>query len=244
MTRILIIDDDTDLLKACTVGLAALGHEVRTAESGADGLGEVAVRKPDVVVLDLGLPDLDGVEVCVRIRTWSDVPVIILSADGSEDRKVDALDSGADDYMTKPFGMRELDARVRVALRHHAAETNAEAVAVLDAGRLQLDLAHYEATFDGRALDLTPKEFDFLAYLARNIGKICTRRMILENVWGPGYAKELHYLKVYAYRIRRKLHDEDGRFLQNDPSVGYRLATASPRPAREPGEDPVALPRG
>jgi two-component system KDP operon response regulator KdpE len=222
--RILIVDDDADLLKACTVGLQALGHAVRAVESGTEGLAEVAVWAPDVVVLDLGLPDLDGLEVCTRLRTWSAVPVIILSADGTEDRKVHALDGGADDYVTKPFGMRELDARIRVALRHHAAETNTEAVTVLDAGRLQLDLAHYEATFDGRPLDLTPKEFDFLAYLARNIGKICTRRMILENVWGPPYAKELHYLKVYAYRIRRKLHDEDGSFLQNDPSVGYRLA--------------------
>jgi two-component system KDP operon response regulator KdpE len=225
--RILIVDDDTDLLKACTVGLQALGHTVRAVDSGADGLAEAAIWAPEVMVLDLGLPDLDGLDVCTRLRTWSSVPVIILSADGTEDRKVHALDGGADDYVTKPFGMRELDARIRVAVRHHAAETNTEAVSVLDAGRLQLDLAHYEATFDGRPLDLTPKEFDFLAYLARNIGKICTRRMILENVWGPAYAKELHYLKVYAYRIRRKLHDEDGAFLQNDPSVGYRLAASA-----------------
>jgi len=233
MPRVLIIDDDADLLTACTVGLQALGHATRTAETGAEGLAEVAVRPPDVVVLDMGLPDLDGLDVCRRIRTWSDVPVIILSADGSEDRKVDALDDGADDYMTKPFGMRELDARVRVALRHHAAEAGEESSPEIDAGRLRLDLLHYEATFDGRALDLTPKEFDFLAYLARNVGKVCTRRMILENVWGPTYTKELHYLKVYAYRIRQKLHDEHGRFLQNDPSVGYRLAMGNNSAAGE-----------
>ena len=120
MSRILIIDDDPDLLGACTVGLTALGHQVWTAQTGADGLDQAAIRAPEVIVLDLGLPDLDGLAVCKRIRTWSDVPIVVLSADGSEDRKVDALDQGADDYMTKPFGMRELNARVKVALRHHA----------------------------------------------------------------------------------------------------------------------------
>ena len=118
MPKVLIIDDDPDLLNVCTVGLEALGHQVRTAETGNEGLAESATRAPDVIVLDLGLPDLDGLEVCKRIRTWSSVPIIVLSADGSEDRKVQALDDGADDYMTKPFGMRELDARVRVAVRH------------------------------------------------------------------------------------------------------------------------------
>jgi two-component system KDP operon response regulator KdpE len=222
LAQILIIDDDSDLLAVCTVGLAALGHDVRTAETGNEGLAEAAIRAPDVIILDLGLPDLDGLEVCRRIRTWSSVPIIVLSADGSEDRKVDALDDGADDYMTKPFSMRELDARVRVALRHQ--QPSDEHLETLDVGSLHLDLVHCETTFDGQSLDLTPKEFDFLAYLARNAGKVCTRRMILEHVWGPAYVKELHYLKVYAYRIRRKLGDEDGKFLQSDPAVGYRVA--------------------
>ena len=221
MAQILIIDDDSDLLGVCTVGLAALGHDVRTAETGNEGLAEAAIRAPDVIVLDLGLPDLDGLEVCRRIRTWSSVPIIVLSADGSEDRKVDALDDGADDYMTKPFSMRELDARVRVALRHQ--QPSDEHLETLDVGSLHLDFVHCETTFDGQSVDLTPKEFDFLAYLARNAGKVCTRRMILEHVWGPAYVKELHYLKVYAYRIRRKLGDEDGKFLQSDPAVGYRV---------------------
>jgi two-component system KDP operon response regulator KdpE len=222
LPRVLIIDDDRDLLKVCGVGLRAFGYEVFTATTGSDGLAEAATRAPDVIVLDLGLPDLDGLEVGRRIRTWSDVPIVVLSANSSEDRKVEALDGGVDDYMTKPFGMRELNARLRVAIRHHTT-ANADQ-AELDVGGLHLDLVHYEATLDGRALDLTTKEFDFLAYLARNAGKICTRRMILENVWGPGYAKEMHYLKVYAYRLRRKLNDESGQFLQSDPSVGYRLA--------------------
>ena len=222
MPRILIIDDDPDLLRVCTVGLEALGHEVWTAGTGGDGLAEAAIRAPEVIVLDLGLPDLDGLEVCKRVRAWSDVPIVVLSADSSEDRKVEALDQGADVYMTKPFGMRELSARLRVALRHHLVP--GEQLTELNAGTLRLDLVHYEAALDGRGLDLTPKEFEFLAYLARNAGKVCTRRMILESVWGPGYAKELHYLKVYAYRLRRKLHDEQGQILQSDPSVGYRLA--------------------
>jgi two-component system KDP operon response regulator KdpE len=218
---VLVIDDDRDLLNVCDVGLRAFGHEVWTAATGNDGVAAAAIHAPDVIVLDLGLPDLDGMEVCKRIRSWSEVPIVVLSADGSEDRKVSALDDGADDYMTKPFGMRELNARLRVALRHQKVADDEQAE--LDVGGLHLDLVHYEATLDGRPLDLTPREFDFLAYLARNAGKVCTRRMILENVWGPQYARELHYLKVYAYRIRRKLGDDAGHFLQSDPSVGYRL---------------------
>jgi two-component system, OmpR family, KDP operon response regulator KdpE len=227
LPRILVIDDDPGLLSVCSVGLQALGHTVGSAETGQEGIRQAAVQAPDVIVLDLGLPDLDGLEVCKRIRTWSEVPIIVLSADGSENRKVDALELGADDYMTKPFGMRELHARVQVALRHHRADKNGEELpAELDVGPLHLDLVHRQAAFDGRALDLTPRELDFLAFLARNAGKVCTRRMILENVWGPGYANEPNYLKVYAYRIRRKLHDEQGQFLQSDPLVGYRLAPA------------------
>jgi two-component system, OmpR family, KDP operon response regulator KdpE len=228
LPQILVIDDDPGLLSVCSVGLQALGHTVRTAETGEEGISQAALHAPDVIVLDLGLPDLDGLVVCKRIRTWSEVPIIVLSADGSEDRKVDALEHGADDYMTKPFGLRELHARVQVALRHRRAEGGEEYPAQLDVGALHLDLVHREATFDGRPLDLTPRELDFLAFLARNAGKICTRRMILENVWGPGYASELHYLKVYAYRIRRKLGDEGGRILQSDPSVGYRLLPPGP----------------
>ena len=206
MPQILVIDDDPGLLSVCSVGLQALGHTVRTAETGNEGISQAAVRAPDVIVLDLGLPDLDGLDVCKRIRTWSEVPIIVLSADGTEDRKVDALEHGADDYMTKPFGMRELHARVQVALRHHRAEgPEEEHPASLDVGPLHLDLVHRQATFDGRPVDLTPRELDFLAFLARNAGKVCTRRMILENVWGPGYVTEL-------------------QFLQSDPSVGYRLA--------------------
>jgi two-component system, OmpR family, KDP operon response regulator KdpE len=229
LPRVLIIDDDRDLRNVCTVGLEAFGYEVLTAGNGHDGLAAAAVHTPDVIVLDLGLPDMDGIEVCRRIRTWSEVPVLVLSADGAEDRKVEALGDGADDYMTKPFGMRELNARLLVALRHAAAGDDHGTQ--LDVGPLHLDLVHYEATMHGEPLDLTAKEFDFLAYLAQNVGKVCTRQMILERVWGPQYARETHYLKVYAYRIRRKLHDESGDFLQSDPSVGYRLVPPADSPA-------------
>ena len=229
MARVLIVDDDPDLLNVCRVGLEALGHVVSSAETGTGGLAETAISRPDVIVLDLGLPDLDGVEVCKRIRTWSHAPIVVLSADGTEDRKVEALEAGADDYVTKPFGMRELNARLRVALRHRADREPGDGPAEFDVGPLHLDLIHYQATFNGRDLDLTAREFEFLAFLARHAGKVCTRRMILENVWGPGYAHEVNYLKVYAYRIRRKLGDEDGNFLQSDPSVGYRLAGGAGR---------------
>jgi two-component system KDP operon response regulator KdpE len=224
LPHILIVDDDPDLLTVCRVGLDALGHDVHTADTGKDGLAETAIRPPDVIVLDLGLPDLDGVEVCKRIRAWSQVPIVVLSADGSEDRKVEALEAGADDYLTKPFGMRELNARLRVALRHRAAPADEPGTAELDVGPLHLDLVHYQATIDGRDLELTQREFEFLAFLARHAGKVCTRRMILADVWGPGFESEVSYLKVYAYRIRRKLGDEQGRILQSDPSIGYRLA--------------------
>lgn len=228
MAKVLIVDDDIALLNACTVGLKALGHTVRTASTGDEAVGDVAVHPPDVIVLDLGLPDVDGLDVCRRIRTWTDTPVIVLSADDSEDRKVEALEDGGDDYMTKPFGMRELDARIRVALRHRVAETDADRSGRLQVGGLVLDVPHHQATFDGRPVDLTPKEFDFVVFLARHAGKTCTRRMILEHVWGHAYVDEQDYLKVYAYRVRRKLGDEQGRFLQNDPAVGYRLCVDSP----------------
>ena len=223
MAHVLIIDDDPELLNVCRVGLQALGHVVRTAGTGADGLAEAAISRPDAVVLDLGLPDMDGIEVCRRIRTWSSTPIVVLSADSTEDRKVEALEAGADDYVTKPFGMRELNARLRVAARHHGADSGDQPTD-LDVGPLHLDLVHYQATLDGTDIGLTPREFEFVAFLARHAGKVCTRRMILENVWGPGYETEVSYLKVYAYRIRRKLGDEEGNFLQSDPAVGYRLA--------------------
>jgi len=223
MARVLAVDDDPALLRVLGIGLVALGHEVLTAATGARGISEAAVGAPDVIVLDLGLPDMDGLEVCRRIRQWSAVPIIVLSADGTEDRKIAALDGGADDYMTKPFGMGELEARLRVALRHRSPDNGGDEP-TLTVGPLALDFIHHEGRMNGAVLDLTAREFAFLAYLARNAGKVCTHRMILEHVWGPRYGTENHYLRVYAYRLRRKLGDPEGHFLRTLPGVGYELA--------------------
>jgi two-component system, OmpR family, KDP operon response regulator KdpE len=228
MARVLAVDDDAALLRVLRIGLVALGHEVLTAATGARGIAEAAVGAPDVIVLDLGLPDMDGLEVCRRIREWSAVPIIVLSADGTEDRKIAALDGGADDYMTKPFGMGELEARLRVALRHRAPDNDGEEPTSLTVGPLTLDLSQHEGRLNGAVLDLTAREFSFLAYLARNAGKVCTHRMILEHVWGPRYGTENHYLRVYAYRLRRKLGDPEGRFLRTLPGVGYELVEDPP----------------
>ena len=228
MARVLVVDDDAALLRALRIGLGALGHAVLVASTGEQGISQAALGAPDVIVLDLGLPDLDGLDVCRRVRQWSDVPIIVLSADGTEDRKINALDGGADDYMIKPFGMGELEARLRVALRHHAAATKGnghpEEAERLTVGALELDLVHQQARMQGRPVELTDHEFRFLAFLARHAGKICTHRMILEHVWGPHYSTESQYLRVYAYRVRRKLGDTHGDHLRTHPGIGYELA--------------------
>lgn len=223
MARVLVIDDDRALLRALRVGLSSKGHEVVVAATGEEGLSKTATESPEVVVLDLGLPDLDGLEVCRRVRQWSAVPIIVLSAIGLEDRKVAALDSGADDYVTKPFGMAELEARIRAALRHSAAmqvPENGELVV----GDLSLDLVHRQGELGGRALDLTSKEFDLLAFLARHAGKVCTHQMILGHVWGSGYGSEPESLRVYVHRLRRKLNDPEGKTLRTAPGIGYCLS--------------------
>ncbi len=222
MARVLVVDDDRALLRALQVGLSARGHSVVAAANAEDGLSKVAFDSPEVVVLDLGLPDLDGLEVCRRIRQWSEVPIIVLSAIGLEDRKVAALDGGANDYVTKPFGMAELEARIRAAVRGHVTHDVEEGRLV--AGRLDLDLAHHGARFDGQPLHLTAKEFDLLAFLARHAGKVCTRQMILGAVWGGEYGSEAESLRVYVSRLRRKLDDPEGRLLRTAPGIGYSLS--------------------
>ncbi len=231
--RILIIDDDPALGRVMKIALTALGYDVGVATTAASGISDAALHAPATVVLDLGLPDLDGVEVCKRIREWSDVPIIVLSADATEDRKIEALDAGADDYVTKPFAMGELQARVRVTLRRARAGAQGEAAgdgagAVLEVGSLRLDVAHHEAWWNSKPVELTRREFALLAYLAANQGRVCTQRMILESVWGPRYVRETHYLREYAYRIRRKLGDEDGTFLRTRPGIGYQLVAPEP----------------
>lgn len=226
---VLVVDDEPAILRALGAALGSRHHRVLTASDGQAAIGLVAVEGPDVVVLDLGLPDLDGVEVCARIRTWSSVPIIVLSADGADDRKVAALDVGADDYVTKPFSTPELLARVRVALRHARARAAASLdQSVLRVGDLEVDLPHHRATVAGRSLDLTPKEFGFLSFLARYPGRVLTHKAVLREVWGPEYGTETHYLRVYASQLRRKLQDNPDRpRLVTEPGVGYRLVDPS-----------------
>jgi two-component system KDP operon response regulator KdpE len=232
MPKVLVVDDDPALLKALRIGLSARGDDVVLARTGADAVEQVALAAPDLVILDLGLPDLDGVEVCRRIRAFSSVPIVVLSAYGDERRKVEALDNGADDFVTKPFGMAELEARLRVALRHggvaqgFGAETGPE----LQVGDLDIDLVHRMARKNGVDLQLTAKEFELLAYLARHAGKVCTHHMILKDVWGPGYGAESNYVRVYTHRLRKKLGDEDGHIVRTVPGIGYQLMP-EPQPA-------------
>jgi two-component system, OmpR family, KDP operon response regulator KdpE len=223
VTKVLVVDDDPSLLKALRIGLTARGDDVLIAHSGADAINQVALAGPDLVILDLGLPDIDGLEVCRRVREFSNVPIVVLSAYGDERRKVEALDSGADDFVTKPFGMAELEARLRVALRHAAQSDGPERPTTIDVGDLEVDLVHHMATMSGSALQLTAKEFELLAYLARHAGKVCTHHMILKDVWGPGYGAESNYVRVYTHRLRKKMGDEEGRLLKTVPGVGYQL---------------------
>jgi two-component system KDP operon response regulator KdpE len=224
VAKVLVIDDDPSLLRALRLGLQAGGHDVITAADGEHGIAQTAVTTPDVVVLDLGLPDIDGQTVCRRIRQWSEVPIIILSASGSEDRKVAALDGGADDYVTKPFGMAELEARIRTALRHGRPGSDPSTPATITIGSLDLDLVHHEAHLRSESVDLTAKEFDVLAFLARHAGRTCTHQMILSEVWGTGYGREARYLHAYVHRLRQKLHDSSGILIRTMPGVGYSLA--------------------
>jgi len=231
MAKVLVIDDDPSLLRALRLGLKASGHQVITAINGEQGISQAAITSPDVVILDIGLPDIDGQAVCRRIRQWSEVPIIILSASGTEDRKVAALDGGADDYVTKPFGMAELEARIRAALRHRASEPDGQTPSTITVGSLDIDLVHHQANVGGRPVDLTAKEFEVLSYLARHVGKTCTHQMILSAVWGTGYGREAQYLHAYVHRLRQKLDDSSGTLIRTAPGVGYSL-----------NPDPVAAP--
>ena len=224
MAHVLVIDDDLSLLRALRLGLESEGHDVSTAVNGERGISQTALLSPDIVVLDIGLPDMDGLVVSQRIRQWSDVPIIILSATGDEHRKIDALNGGADDYVTKPFSMGELEARIRAVLRNRGGELNEAGEATLNLGSLTVDLVHHEVYHNGEKVDLTSKEFGVLAYLARYAGKTCTYQMILGAVWGTGYGDEAAYVHAYVHRLRQKLNDEDGTLIQTTPGVGYSLA--------------------
>lgn len=235
MPSLLLIDDEPAILRALGIGLRARGYEVLTARNGKDGLALAAQEGPEVIVLDLRLPDLDGSEVCRRLRSWSEVPVLVLSAHGEEERKVEALDAGADDFITKPFGMAELEARIRVALRHRQRQEGEPGVEV---GPLKLDLAGRTAELAGERLPLTATEYQMLSYLARNQGRIVTRELLLSEIWGGRYGADAHYLRVYANRLRRKLGPEHEGLLVTHPGVGYELRAISARAAAEPRPQP------
>ena len=223
MTRVLVVEDEAGLRKALGINLRARGYEVSLAADGRSALSAASADPPDVVVLDLGLPDMDGVEVIEGLRGWSEAPIIVLSARGSEPDKVVALDAGADDYVTKPFGMDELLARLRAALRRRPAVEDLPAVETVD---FRIDLAAKTVQDrDGAAVRLTPTEWHLVEMLIRNQGKLVSQRELLQEVWGPSYETETNYLRVYMAQLRRKLEPNpaEPRYLITEPGVGYRF---------------------
>jgi two-component system KDP operon response regulator KdpE len=224
-TRVLVVDDEPQILRALETNLRGAGYDVITAGTAEEARSAAALQKPDAVILDLVLPDGSGTAVCRDVRRWSSVPVIVLSVVGDQQEKVAALDAGADDYVTKPFGMDELLARLRAALRR----TIPEGRPLVRLGALKVDLEKRAVSLDGRAVSLTPNEFRLLALLARNEGKLLTHRTILREVWGPAYDDESHYLHVYVSQLRRKIEPDPTRprYLLTEPGAGYRLVAPS-----------------
>ncbi len=222
MTTILLVDDDKSLVRALAIGLHAHGYVVELATNGVDAITAVSKVLPDLLLVDLGLPRLSGIEVITAVRAWSTVPIIVLSARPQEAVKVAALDAGADDYLTKPFGINELLARIRAALRRH---TPVDEEPVVVAGELRVDLAARRVERDGVLVHLTPKEWGALAVLLRHQGRLVTQQMLLEQVWGPGYAEESEYLRTLFSRLRKKLERDPASpvHLITEPGVGYRF---------------------
>jgi len=222
VTRVLVIDDEAPILRALRINLSARKFEVSTASDGASGLAAMARDRPDVLILDLGLPDMDGTDVIRGVRGWTSTPIIVLSAWGQESKKVAALDAGADDYVTKPFGMDELLARLRAAVRRASPAPDEPVVATED---FTVDLADKRVTRAGQDVRLTPTEWQLLEVLVRHAGRLVTQRQLLAEVWGPGYQNEAHYLRVYVANLRRKLEPDPSapRHLLTEPGIGYRF---------------------
>lgn len=222
--RILVVDDEPQILRFLKPSLSAAGYDVLPAETGAEALKLAALKSPDIILLDLGLPDKDGKDVIRELRIWSKTPIIVVSARDRESEKVDALDLGADDYVNKPFGIGELTARLRAALRHAGQEKAGQTRLV--SGPLTIDVAAHAVSIDGKPIKLTPKEFDLLAILARNAGRIVTHRQILTAVWGPAHAEDLQYLRVFIGQLRQKLKPapQSPELILTEPGIGYRLA--------------------
>ncbi|MEC3915058.1 response regulator [Nocardia sp. CDC160] len=224
-TKVLVVDDEPQILRALRINLSVRGYEVTTASTGAAALRAAAEKHPDVVVLDLGLPDMDGIEVLAGLRGWSTAPVIVLSARTDSSDKVEALDAGADDYVTKPFGMDELLARLRAAVRRSANTAADTAEPIIETASFTVDLAAKKVTRHGHDVHLTPTEWGVLEMLVRNRGKLVGRRELLREVWGPSYATETHYLRVYLAQLRRKLEDDPSqpKHLLTEAGMGYRF---------------------
>ncbi len=219
--RILVVDDEPQILHALKTNLTAAGYVVETAATGDEALALAALKPPDALILDLVLPDRSGTDVTRELRTWTSVPIVVLSAVGDEREKVEALDAGADDYVTKPFGMEELLARLRASLRRGGPPNGP----IIELGMLTLDLEKKALFVNGKLVSLTPHEFDLLRLLATNEGKLLTHQAILREVWGPAYGSESHYLHVYVSQLRRKIEPDPSRprYLLTEPGAGYRL---------------------
>jgi two-component system KDP operon response regulator KdpE len=222
---VLVIEDEPQMLRFLKPALESHGFRTVEAQNGAEGLRQASSRSPDVIVLDLGLPDMDGLEVTKRLREWSRTPIIVLSARGREGDKIAALDAGADDYVTKPFAVGELMARLRVALRHAARSAAEAAEETLEVGELRIELPRRRVTVRGEAVRLTPLEYKLLVALARFPGRVLTHSQLLTQVWGPAYARQHHYLRVYMGQLRQKLERDPSRpaLLLTEPGVGYRM---------------------
>jgi two-component system KDP operon response regulator KdpE len=220
-----VIDDEVPIRRFLKASLADAEFELIEAATGREGIQQAATRAPDVILLDLGLPDMDGIEVAAAIREWSRIPIVVLSARGQEKDKVAVLDAGADDYVTKPFGIGELLARIRVALRHAEIVKGGAQDPVFEADGLRVDLPSHQVLLNGAEVKMTPTEFKLLAMLVKNVGKVLTHRQLLTEVWGAAYAEETQYLRVYMGQLRHKLEKDPARprRLLTEPGVGYRL---------------------
>ncbi|GAA5528952.1 response regulator [Herpetosiphon gulosus] len=224
--NVLVIEDEAPIRRFLRASLPSHGYKLIEAENGEDGLLQAAMQRPAIIILDLGLPDLDGLQVTKRLREWTNTPIIVLSARGREDDKIAALDAGADDYLTKPFGMGELLARLRVALRHLQQHGGEKGEPVFQVGVLRVDLVRRQVFVAEQEVHLTPNEYNLLTTLVQHAGKVMTHRQLLREVWGPAYTEENHYLRVYMGQLRHKLEADPARprYLLTEPGVGYRLA--------------------